>query len=73
LKLIYFSSDSTPAEGACGGREKWAGGMGEVVAMETGEAGALKTGGSECSELPCVKGGQWVKAEVTGELLAISQ
>ena len=54
-------------------RGKWAGGMGEVVAMETGEAGALKTGGSECSELPCVKGGQWVKAEVTGELLAISQ
>ena len=47
--------------------------MGEVVAMEMGEAGALKTGGSECLEVPCRGGVQWVKAEVTGELLAISQ
>ena len=46
--------------------------MGEVVAMETGEADVLKTGGSECLEVPC-GGVQWVKAEVTGELLAISQ
>ena len=44
-----------------------------MVAMETKEVGALQTGGSECLEVPCRGGGQWVKAEVTGELLAISQ